>query len=110
MIPPSACTNRGDSRPPGNGPICPTPQLLVKNGCSCEYPIPFAQREVSTCTDSGLVSGAVTCDLAGWADCDKIAVVSLRLPYLIIIRVSGWLALLGRGQASKDVEIGGAPS
>ena len=47
----------------------------------------------------------MTCDLAGWADCDKIAVVSLRLPYLIIIRVSGWLALLGRGQASKDVEI-----
>ena len=28
------------------------------------------------CTDSELVSGAVTCNLAGWADCGKIAVVS----------------------------------
>jgi hypothetical protein len=42
--------------------------------------------------------------------------VSLRL-YLIMIRVFGWLVLLGRRQASKDVEIlvaargdGAAPS
>ena len=31
--------------------------------------------------------------------------MSLRLLYLIIIRVFGWLVLLGRGQASKDTEI-----
>ena len=31
--------------------------------------------------------------------------MSLRLLYLIMIRVFGWLALLGRGQAYKDAEI-----
>ncbi|MEV6037558.1 hypothetical protein AB0L65_40850 [Nonomuraea sp. NPDC052116] len=31
--------------------------------------------------------------------------MSVRLPYLIMVRVFGWLVLLGRGQASKDVEI-----
>ena len=31
--------------------------------------------------------------------------MSLRLLYLIMIRVFGWLTLLGRGQAYKDAEI-----
>jgi putative transposase len=31
--------------------------------------------------------------------------VSLRLPYRIMIRVSGWLLLLGRRQASQNAEI-----
>ena len=31
--------------------------------------------------------------------------MSLRLLYLIVIRVFGWLLLLGRSEASKDAEI-----
>jgi hypothetical protein len=31
--------------------------------------------------------------------------MTLRLLYLMVLRVFGWLALLGRGQASKDAEI-----
>ena len=31
--------------------------------------------------------------------------MSVRLLYLIMVRVFGWLVLLGRGQASKDAEI-----
>ena len=34
--------------------------------------------------------------------------MALRLLYLIVTRVFGWLALLGRGQAPKDAEIYGA--
>jgi hypothetical protein len=31
--------------------------------------------------------------------------MTLRLLYLIVIQMFGWLGLLGRGQASKDAEI-----
>ena len=31
--------------------------------------------------------------------------MAVRLLYLTLIRVFGWLVLLGRGQSSKDVEI-----
>jgi putative transposase len=31
--------------------------------------------------------------------------MSLRLPYLAVLRVSGWLALLARSDRAKDAEI-----
>src|ERR1700746_2223869 len=31
--------------------------------------------------------------------------MSFRLLYMILVRASGWLVLLGRGQAAKDAEI-----
>jgi len=61
---------------------------------------------VLPCTASELDAGSVTCSLAGiapgWAGS---RFVSLRLLYLIMIRVFGWLLLLGRCQVSKDAEI-----
>jgi hypothetical protein len=34
-----------------------------------------------------------------------LALVLFRLVYLLVLRLSGWLALLTRGDTSKDVEI-----
>ena len=39
------------------------------------------------------------------ARCGRIMFMCARLLYLIMIRVFGWLLLLGRSEASKDAEI-----
>jgi hypothetical protein len=57
------------------------------------------------CTPSELCTGHVTCGLAEWVAAARPRFVSARLLYLIMVRVFGWLVLLGRGQASKDAEI-----
>src|SRR6266705_2257425 len=62
-------------------------------------------QDQAPCTASELDAAAVTWV---WPD-DQVEAgsrfVSLRLLCLIMIRVFGWLLLLGRGQASKDAEI-----
>ncbi len=59
------------------------------------------------CTASELAAGAVTWPVV-WPDEPAAArsrVVSVRLLYLIMIRVFAWLVVLGRSEASKDAEI-----
>jgi hypothetical protein len=57
------------------------------------------------CTAQEFGAWTVTCGLADQACAPGSLFMTLRLLYLIVIRVLGWLALLGRGQAFKDAEI-----
>ena len=57
------------------------------------------------CTAPEFRAWAVTCCLASLAHAPGSRFMVLRLLYLMVTRVFGWLALPGRGQASKDAEI-----
>jgi putative transposase len=37
--------------------------------------------------------------------CGRFGVVSVRLIYVLVVRVFGWLVLLGRSEGEKDAEI-----
>ena len=75
------------------------PQRSPLNPAGSTLPTP------DPCTASELAADAVTCCLPDQQVAARSRFGSLRLPYLIMIRVFGRLVLPGRSQASKDEEI-----
>ncbi len=92
---------------PGRGDL---PVMVINPSCEQLLLASQAGRQDTgtwrkACTAPEFGARAVTWCLAGGAHAPGSRFMVLRLLYLIVIRMFGWLALLGRGQASKDAEI-----
>jgi hypothetical protein len=74
---------------------------------SCERQVTAGDHQLPRLAGTAPEFGAwaVTWGLADQAWAPGSPFMTPRLLYLIVIRVFGWLALLGRGQAFKDAEI-----